>query len=124
VLFLFKCGLASKAGLRHLSWNNSGGSTTKKTPPSTSAEKIVVPANAEDTAEAEANEARPKAENLETTMSEIERLISDEAPEKDIAEVSTGKASEDTDLDLRHLGGQELFHEDISELKEVALAGG
>jgi hypothetical protein len=26
VLFLFKCGLASKAGLRHLSWNNSGGS--------------------------------------------------------------------------------------------------
>jgi hypothetical protein len=28
VLFLFKCGLASKAGLRHLSWNNSGGSTT------------------------------------------------------------------------------------------------
>jgi hypothetical protein len=28
VLFLFKCGLASKAGLSHLSWNNSGGSTT------------------------------------------------------------------------------------------------
>jgi hypothetical protein len=28
VLFLFKCGLASKAGLRHLSWNNSGGSAT------------------------------------------------------------------------------------------------
>jgi hypothetical protein len=28
VLFPFKCGLASKAGLRHLSWNNSGGSTT------------------------------------------------------------------------------------------------
>jgi hypothetical protein len=27
VLFLFKCGLASKVGLRHLSWNNSGGST-------------------------------------------------------------------------------------------------
>jgi hypothetical protein len=29
VLFLFKCGLASKVGLRHLSWNNSGGSATK-----------------------------------------------------------------------------------------------
>jgi hypothetical protein len=29
VLFLFKCGLASKVGLRHLSWNNSGGSTTR-----------------------------------------------------------------------------------------------
>jgi hypothetical protein len=28
VLFLFKCGLAYKAGLRHLSWNNSGGSAT------------------------------------------------------------------------------------------------
>ena len=26
--FLFKCGLASKAGLRHLSWNNSSGSAT------------------------------------------------------------------------------------------------
>jgi hypothetical protein len=29
VLFLFKCGLASKVGLRHLSWNNSGGSATE-----------------------------------------------------------------------------------------------
>jgi hypothetical protein len=28
VLFPFKCGLASKVGLRHLSWNNSGGSAT------------------------------------------------------------------------------------------------
>jgi hypothetical protein len=28
VLFLFKCGLASKAGRRHLSWNNSGSSAT------------------------------------------------------------------------------------------------
>jgi hypothetical protein len=28
MLFLFKCGLASKVGLRHLSWNNSGGSAT------------------------------------------------------------------------------------------------
>jgi hypothetical protein len=28
VLFLIKCGLASKAGLMHLSWNNSGSSTT------------------------------------------------------------------------------------------------
>jgi hypothetical protein len=30
VLFLFKCGLASKVGLRHLSWNNSGGSAISK----------------------------------------------------------------------------------------------
>jgi hypothetical protein len=28
VLFLFKSGLASKVGLGHLSWNNSGGSAT------------------------------------------------------------------------------------------------
>jgi hypothetical protein len=27
VLFPFKCGLASKAGLRHLSWKNLGGSS-------------------------------------------------------------------------------------------------
>jgi hypothetical protein len=27
-LFPFKCGLAFKAELRHLSWNNSGGSAT------------------------------------------------------------------------------------------------
>jgi hypothetical protein len=27
-LFPFKCGLASKAGFRHLSWNNSGSSAT------------------------------------------------------------------------------------------------
>jgi hypothetical protein len=28
-LFPFKCGLASKAGLRHLTWNNSDSSATK-----------------------------------------------------------------------------------------------
>jgi hypothetical protein len=28
VLFLFKCGFAFKAGLGHLSWNNSSGSVT------------------------------------------------------------------------------------------------
>jgi hypothetical protein len=33
VLFLFKCGLAFKVGLRHLSWNNSGGSATKSLSP-------------------------------------------------------------------------------------------
>ena len=29
-LFPFKCGLASNAGLRHLSWNNSGSSATMR----------------------------------------------------------------------------------------------
>jgi hypothetical protein len=83
-----------------------------------------VPANAEDIAEAEANEATPEAENLGTTMSEIDRLVSNVAPEKDIDEVSTDKASEDIELHWQHLGGQELSDEDISELKEFALAGG
>jgi hypothetical protein len=32
VLFPFKCGLASKVGLRHLSRNNSGGSATPAAP--------------------------------------------------------------------------------------------
>jgi hypothetical protein len=100
-----------------------GMQAIQKTPPSASVEKIVMLVNVEDTAKAEANEARPKAKNLSTTMSEIDRLISDVALEKDIAKVSTGKASEDIDLDLRHLGGQELSHEDIPELKEFTLAG-
>jgi hypothetical protein len=95
-----------------------------KTLPLASAEKIVVPANAEDTSKAEANEATPKAENLGSTMLEIDRLISDVAPEKDIAKVCTNKASEDTELDLRYLASQELSDEDIFELKEFVLAGG
>jgi hypothetical protein len=44
----------------------------QKTPSPASVEKIVVPADAEDTAEAEANEAPPKVENPGTTMSEID----------------------------------------------------
>jgi hypothetical protein len=71
----------------------------QKTPHSASAGQKFVPANAKDIAEAEANEATPEAENLGTTMSEIDRLISDVAPKKDIAEVSTDKALEDTELD-------------------------
>jgi hypothetical protein len=45
-------------------------------------------------------------------------------PEIDINEVSTHKASKDTNLDLRHLDGQELSDEDVSELKEFVLARG
>jgi hypothetical protein len=73
----------------------------EKTPPSASEEKVIVPANAEGTAEAEATEAGPteatEAENLRTTMSEINKLISDMTLEID--EVLTDKASEDTNLD-------------------------
>jgi hypothetical protein len=75
--------------------------------------------------DAEGTEAKPteatEAENF-GTMSEIDKLISDRTLKIDINELSTDKASEDTNLDLRHLGGQELSDKDISELKEFALA--
>ena len=41
VLFLFKCGLASKVGLRHLSWNNSGGSATAGIGACTTTEELI-----------------------------------------------------------------------------------
>jgi hypothetical protein len=68
-------------------------------------------------------------------MPEIDRIIADVVPEREMGEVTTGRASplkmkeleaassEDKELDLRHLGGQELSEEDISELKEFAIAG-
>jgi hypothetical protein len=40
-LFLFKCGLAFKAGLRHLSWNNSVGSATAGIEACTTLEKSI-----------------------------------------------------------------------------------
>jgi hypothetical protein len=111
-----------------------------KTPPPVSTKKIVASANIEANTDAEADEAAPEAENsggpLGTTMSEIHRIIADVVPEKDMAEVTTdrasplkmreleGTSSEDMELNLRHLGGQELSKEDISELKEFTIAGG
>jgi hypothetical protein len=95
-----------------------------------------VPTNGEGNTDAKADEVAHEVENLGTIMPEIDRLIADVTPEKDIAEVSTDKAltfkmkelkrasSEDTELDLRHLGGQEVSDEDIPELKEFAIAGG
>jgi hypothetical protein len=63
-----------------------------KTPPPVSAEKSVTPANAE------ADEvAAPEAENSRgpfgTTMSEIDRIIADVVPEREMAEVATDRAS-------------------------------
>jgi hypothetical protein len=96
-----------------------------KTPPLTSTEKIVVPANAEANTDAKADEVVLEAENIGTIMSEIDGIITDVAPEKDRAEVTTNRASsEEIELDLRHLGGQELSEEDISELKKFTIAGG
>jgi hypothetical protein len=56
-------------------------------------EKNIVPINAENNTDAEADEATPEAKNLGTTMSEIDRIIADVALEKEIAEVTFGRAS-------------------------------
>ena len=110
------------------------------TPPPVSVEKIVASTNVEANTDAEADEAALEAENnggsLGTTMSEIDIIIADVVPEKDMAEVTTdrasplkmkefeGTSSEDMELDLRHLGSQELYEENISKLKEFAIASG
>jgi hypothetical protein len=67
-------------------------------------------------------------ENLTTTLSEIDRLISDVVAEKEVAAVISDKgkkveetSSEGVNFDLRHLGGQQLSEEDISKLKEFAI---
>jgi hypothetical protein len=92
--------------------------TIEQTSPPTSAKKTIVPADAEDTAKAEAHEGTPKIGNLTTTMSEIDRLISHVVPEKNVAETSTDKgkkteetSSEEKNFNLRHLGGEQLSEE-------------
>jgi hypothetical protein len=77
----------------------------EQTSPLASAAKAAMPVDAEDTTGAEADE-------LATTMSEIDILISDVAVEENVAIApDKGKriedaSSEDKDFDLRHLGGQ------------------
>jgi hypothetical protein len=90
-----------------------------------------LPTDADDTAGAKVNKAIPKTDNITTTMLEMDRLISDVAREKDAAEAAIDKgkgieetSSEDTNFDLWHLGGQQLYEEDISELKEFAISCG
>ena len=56
----------------------------EQTPPSASVDKATIPVDAEATAAA-------KAENLATTLSEIDRLISDVVAEKDVAAVLSDK---------------------------------
>jgi hypothetical protein len=92
------------------------------TPPSASAEKATKLTDAESTVAAE-------DENLTTTLSEIDRLISDVVVEKEVPAVVSdkGKKIEETsskgvNFNLRHLGGQQLSEEDRSELKEFAIS--
>jgi hypothetical protein len=110
----------------------------EQTPPSASAAKVATPADAE--AEAEGAVKAKDADEAETTMSDIGRLMSDVfvdvtvetnvAPEETMATVpDKGKEivktpSDEGDFDLRHLGGQELSEEDKEELKEYAISCG
>jgi hypothetical protein len=102
----------------------------ERTSPSTSASKIVTAAGAEADAAAEATK-------LATTMSGIDKLISDMvAEETDVAVEESmaavpdkGKRVVDTssgekDFDLWHLGSQELSEADKEELKEYAISCG
>jgi hypothetical protein len=105
-----------------------------KTPPPVLVETIAAPADAE--ADETTAEAKNSGGPLGTTMSEIDRIIADVVPEREMAEVTTSRASplkmkelegvslENKELDLRHLGGQKLSEGDISELKEFAIVGG
>jgi hypothetical protein len=102
----------------------------ERTPPSASAAKIVTVASAE-------AEAAAEATKLATIMSGIDKLISDMVVEETVvvAEESMavvpdkGKKVVDTssgekDIDLRHLGGQELSEADKEELKEYGISCG
>jgi hypothetical protein len=95
----------------------------EQTPPPATAAKAAMPVDAEDTTGA-------KADELATTMPEIDRLILDVVAEENVAAApDKGKRIEDAssgdkDFDLRHLGGQELSKEDKSELKEFAISCG
>jgi hypothetical protein len=95
----------------------------EQTSPSASSAKAAMLVDTEDTTGAE-------AEELATTMSEIDRLISDVVAEENIAVAPDkgkrieGASSEDRDFDLWYLGGQELSKEDKSELKEFAISYG
>jgi hypothetical protein len=101
-----------------------------QTPPSASATKATIPANAEDTSKAE-------AKDLAATMSEIDKLVSDVIAEKIDVVAEENKAavldkgkkidntpSDEKDFDLRHPGGQELSDEDKLELNEFAISCG
>jgi hypothetical protein len=96
----------------------------EQTPPPSSADKAAKPTDAEAVVAAE-------DENLTTTLSEIDRLISDVVAKKEVATVVSDKenkidetSSKGANFDLRHLGGQQLSKEDISELKEFAISCG
>jgi hypothetical protein len=95
-------------------------------------QKKVVPVVADEGPQQAENSGGP----LGTTLSEIDRLIANVAPEKNTEGIidaetsaSEGKRTEeasfeDKSFDIQHLAGQQLSEEDISELKDFAMSGG
>jgi hypothetical protein len=89
----------------------------------------VTAANAEADAAAEVKNTG----EAKTTMSDIDRLISDVVKDVAIEEEMAAAPSKEKEIDtspsgekyfdLRHLGGQELSEEDKSELREFARRG-
>jgi hypothetical protein len=102
----------------------------ERTLPSASAAKTVTATSTEAKAVA-ATEAKDTDE-AEATMSDIDRIISDvvkdvtaeedmaTAPDKESG-TDSGPSGEE-DINLRHLGGQELSEEEKSGLKEFAMS--
>jgi hypothetical protein len=110
------------------------------TPPSASASKITPIASAEAIAEANTSAeaaAAAEAANLESTLSRIDKMLSDmtaeettAAAEKVMATVpDKGKkianaASKEKDFDLRNLVGQELSEAEKKEVQEYGISCG
>jgi hypothetical protein len=102
----------------------------ERTPPSASASRIVRAASAR-------AEAAAEAAALVSTMSGIDKLISDMVVEETVATAEENMAvvpgkgkeivcasSEEKEFDLRHLGGQELSEADKEESKEYRISCG
>jgi hypothetical protein len=93
----------------------------EQTPPSASATTAAISVDTEDATGA-------KAEELATTMLEIDKLILDVVTEENMAAALDKRkriedaSSEEKDFDLRHLGGQELSEDDRLELKKFAIS--
>jgi hypothetical protein len=112
----------------------------ERTPPLASASKIAPIASVEATSEADTSAeaaAATEAVNLESTLSEIDKLLLDMAAEETAAAAEKvmaavpgkGKkivdaAAEERDFDLRNLVGQELFEAEKKELQEYGISCG
>ena len=102
----------------------------EQTPPSASTAEIVTAAGVEADAAAEVK----NTDETVTTMSDIDRLISDVVKDVAIEEEVAAAPSKEREIDarpssekyfdLRHLGGQELSEEDKSELREFVVSYG